>query len=79
MPRVMLYERVPEAWVEAFEAVLRDREAEDLEIELVQPEDDSIDSMLAAVPEADVLVVGLTGQHRAVVRHVFEDAVRLKL
>jgi phosphoglycerate dehydrogenase-like enzyme len=75
----MLYERVPEAWFEAFAAALRDCEAEDLELELVQPEDDSIDSMLAAVPEADVLVVGLTGQHRGVVRHVFEDAVRLKL
>ena len=79
MPKVMLYERVPEAWFDAFAEFLREHQPEDLEVELVQPEDDSIDSMLAIVPEADVLVVGLTGQHRAVVRHVFEEAVRLKL
>ena len=79
MPKVMLYERVPEAWFEAFAACLRGHQPDDVELELVQPDDDSIDTMLAALPEADVLVVGLTGQHRAVVRHVFEEAVRLKL
>jgi len=79
MPKVMLYEPVPEAWFDAFAAFLRAQQPEDLDLELVQPEDDAVDTMLATVPEADVLVVGLTGQHRAVVRHVFEDAVRLKL
>lgn len=79
MPRVMLYERVPDAWFEGFADFLRERQPEELEIELVQPEDDSIDAMLAIVPEADVLIAGLAGQQRAVVRHVFEDAVRLKL
>ena len=79
MAKVMLYERVPEAWLDAFSAFLRAQQPEDLELELVQPEDDAVDTMLAIVPEADVLVVGLTGQHRAVVRHVFEEAVRLKL
>ena len=79
MPKVMLYERVPDAWFDGFAQFLREHQPDDLDIELVQPADDQLDSMLALVPEADVLVVGLAGHRRAVVRHVFEEAVRLKL
>ena len=79
MPKVMLYERVPDAWFDGFAAFLREHQPDDFELELIQPEDELLDSMLSLVPEADVLVVGLTGQRRAVVRHVFEEAVRLKL
>jgi len=79
MPKIALYENVPQAWFEAFAAFLREHQPVGLALELAQPETDDLDSMLRLVPEADVLVVGLTGQRRAVVRKVFEEAVRLKL
>jgi len=79
MATILLYEPVPQPWLDAFKTFVDSRSPEDLDIEVIQPENDHIDSMLARLPEADVLLVGLTGQRRGVVRHVFEDAVRLKL
>ncbi len=79
MPRVLLYEKVPQAWFDGFAAFLRERQPEGLSLELVQPQGDDVDHMLELLPETDVLIVGLTGQHRAVVRKVFEEGVRLKL
>ncbi|MFP4057994.1 MAG: NAD(P)-dependent oxidoreductase [Candidatus Brocadiia bacterium] len=79
MANILLYERVPEAWFEPFADFLRQNQPDDLALDLVQPEGEAPDDALALVPDADVLVVGLTGQHRAVGRRVFEDAVRLKL
>jgi phosphoglycerate dehydrogenase-like enzyme len=79
MARVLLYEKVPQAWFDGFAGFLRERQPAGLPVELVQPESDELDAMLSLVPEADVLVVGLTGQRRAVVRNVLEKATRLRL
>ena len=79
MPNILLYERVPEAWFEAFAEFLDQEAPEDTELELVQPADDELDSVLSLLPEADVLVVGLAGQQRAVCRRVFADGERLRL
>jgi len=79
MPTVLLYENVPDAWFDGFAEFLRENQPDGLELELAQPKDNEADSVLSLIPEADVLVVGLTGQRRAVDRHVLEDAVRLKL
>ncbi|NQT85700.1 hypothetical protein HQ560_02990 [bacterium] len=79
MAKILLYEPVPQPWLDAFTAFVDAKSPEDLDIEVIQPENDHIDSMLAPLPDADVLLVGLTGQRRAVVRHVFEAAMQLKL
>jgi len=79
MARILLYEKVPQAWFDGLSTFLRQHQPEGLPLELAQPESDEIDQMLELLPEADVLLVGLTGQHRAVVRKVFEEGVRLKL
>jgi D-3-phosphoglycerate dehydrogenase len=79
MARILLYEPVPQAWLDAFAEFVARKAPSGLAIEVVQPESDHIDDMLSLLPEADVLLVGLTGQRRGVVRHVFETAMRLKL
>lgn len=79
MPNILLYERVPDGWYEGLARFLREEQPDGLELELAQPEDDELDSALALLPEAHVLVVGLAGQQRAVCRRVFEEGAELKL
>ena len=79
MAKILLYDKVPQPWFDAFAEFLRTRQPDDLDLELVQPSDDALDSLFDLLPQADVIVVGLTGQRRAVVRHVFEETRGLKL
>jgi len=50
MPNVMLYERVPEAWFDAFAEFLREHQPDDLELKLVQPQDEEPDSAFSLLP-----------------------------
>jgi phosphoglycerate dehydrogenase-like enzyme len=79
MPKIVLYETVPQGWFDAFAAFLREHQPADLAMELGQPQDDQLDTVLELVADADVLVVGLAAQQRAVCRRVYEVARHLKL
>lgn len=79
MPKILLYEPVPQAWLNAFADFLSEHQSDELPLELVQPQDDELDSVFDLLPDCDVLLVGLAGQQRAVCRRVFENGRHLKL
>jgi len=79
MAKILLFEKVFQAWFDAFAGFLRERQPEGLP--LVAAECDEVehartDELLA---EADVMVVGLVGQHHTLDRATIGKAPKLRL
>ena len=79
MATILLHEKVPQAWFDELARFLTTRQPEGLRLELAQCEDGDAEKSSALLREAEVLLVGLTGQRRPVGRDAIEKAPELRL
>lgn len=79
MATILLYEKVPAAWFEAFGGFLRAHQPEGLGLELAQLEDSDREKADDLLRRANVLVSGLLGPGRALGGEVFAKAPELRL
>ena len=79
MATILLYESVPQPWFDAFAEFLHGQQPRGLPLNLVQADADDLEHKLALLRDAEILVVGLTGQRHELGRSVLEKAQTLRL
>ena len=79
MAKLLLFEEVPQAWVDGLASFLRERQPEGIPLDLVMLAPSATQDSEALLGSAEVIVVGLTGQQAPLTGEIIAKAPALRL